>query len=406
VSNTVIQGEGLSKAPPLHLSARIPELDGIRGIAIGMVLIFHYFQGALIARPGSLPAYLQAAARLSWSGVDLFFVLSGFLIGGILLDARKATNYFQVFYTRRFFRIVPIYFAVLLALPALISVGQWSHPGNFAWFRLGDPLPWYSYWTFTQNFWMAHVGSLGSDGLSMTWSLAVEEQFYLTLPLFLRLMSPRWFIRGVLLAICTAPLLRMALHLFWPHNWIPSSVLMPCRADALLLGVLAAILMRNVRWRERMRCSNLFFPISLSVFSLGIAFLTLKPPNGNGSLMVTVGFTWLALSYTVFLLFALTHPNSLVSRVLRLKGLGWLGAIAYGTYLLHQPVQGLLFGYFRGEAPAITGGYTLLTTLLALLLTLVIARLSWRFFELPLMRVGHRSRYEFANAETGHRICG
>src|SRR6266446_3030301 len=95
----------------LDLSGRVPELDGIRGIAIGMVLVGHFFM--IVSRPGSLLAYALVPLRLMWSGVDLFFVLSGFLIGGILLDARDSSNYFRVFYTRRFFRIVPIY-AVLL----------------------------------------------------------------------------------------------------------------------------------------------------------------------------------------------------------------------------------------------------------------------------------------------------
>ncbi len=101
----------MSKAG-LDLSGRIPELDGIRGIAIGMVLIAHCFD--IVSRPGSALAYALVPLRLDWTGVDLFFVLSGFLIGGILLDARESSNYFRVFYTRRFFRIVPIYAVLLL----------------------------------------------------------------------------------------------------------------------------------------------------------------------------------------------------------------------------------------------------------------------------------------------------
>jgi hypothetical protein len=102
-------------------TSRIPELDGLRGIAIGMVIVWHYFSTVVQASLGSSLSYLVAATRLTWSGVDLFFVLSGFLIGGILLDAREATNYFRVFYRRRFFRIVPIYAAVLLIFPILAS---------------------------------------------------------------------------------------------------------------------------------------------------------------------------------------------------------------------------------------------------------------------------------------------
>lgn len=88
---------------------RIPELDGIRGVAIGLVLLWHYAIGPIQAIPGTFLAYLQACGRLTWTGVDLFFVLSGFLIGGILLDSRDSPNYFRGFYWRRFFRIVPLY---------------------------------------------------------------------------------------------------------------------------------------------------------------------------------------------------------------------------------------------------------------------------------------------------------
>jgi peptidoglycan/LPS O-acetylase OafA/YrhL len=114
--------------------------------------------------------------------------------------------------------------------------------------------------------------------------------------------------------------------------------------------------------------------------------------------MGNVGYTWMALSYTLFLLYALTRPNSLMSQALRTKWLGWLGLIAYGTYLFHQPIQWLLFSYFWGGAPVITSGYTLFTTFAALLLTLVVARLSWQFFESPLIRLSHRSSYQFAES--------
>ena len=87
------------------VSGRIPELDGLRGIAIGMVLVYHYFYLTIVTRTHSAFYYSLVPLRTLWTGVDLFFVLSGFLIGGILLRARKSRNYFQVFYLRRFLRI-------------------------------------------------------------------------------------------------------------------------------------------------------------------------------------------------------------------------------------------------------------------------------------------------------------
>src|ERR1700689_5530178 len=100
----------------------VPELDGIRGMAILLVVIFHW--GAFDEGHSILPGKLERLLSFGWSGVDLFFVLSGFLIGGILLDVRDSPNYFKVFYMRRFFRIVPLYYLWLFCLIALVFLGD------------------------------------------------------------------------------------------------------------------------------------------------------------------------------------------------------------------------------------------------------------------------------------------
>jgi peptidoglycan/LPS O-acetylase OafA/YrhL len=383
-------------ASPLsrEIAGRIPELDGLRGIAIGMVVLFHYFQLTGITRPGSLLAYLQAAARLTWSGVDLFFVLSGFLIGGILIDASAATNYFQVFYTRRFFRIVPVYTAVLLVCPILVAAAQRIHNDGFIWLN-ANALPWYCYWTFTQNFWMAHAGNLGSSTLAVTWSLAVEEQFYLTLPLVVRLFTGNRLITCVLIGICTAPVLRITLGLIWHHSWVARFVLMPCRADALLLGVLAAILLRDARWRERIGRSDRPFAILFPFFLVGLAALTIWSASVGSPAVQSIGYTWLAFFYVSVLIYALTRPRSVLSRALRVQWLGWLGGIAYGCYLFHTAIDGMFFALIWHHDPVVTDASTLLTTLAALILTIVLARTSWHYFERPLIKIGHRSIYRF-----------
>src|SRR5258708_19580804 len=129
-------------------AGRIPELDGIRGIAIGMVLIAHCF--AIVSRPGSALAYALVPLRLDWTGVYLCFVLSGFLIGGILLDARGSSNYFRVFYTRRFFRIVPIYAAFLLCVALAMYLSSVGMIGRYEEI-FGGRLPWWYFATFLQN---------------------------------------------------------------------------------------------------------------------------------------------------------------------------------------------------------------------------------------------------------------
>jgi peptidoglycan/LPS O-acetylase OafA/YrhL len=378
---------------------RIRELDGLRGVAIGMVVIYHFFQSTLAVPPGSALAYLQAAARLSWTGVDLFFVLSGFLIGGILLDSRASTNYYSVFYKRRFFRIIPIYLVTLLLAPVLVSLGL-GPAGNHAVSLARDAAPWYAYLTFTQNFWMTHLGTLGANGLGMTWSLAIEEQFYLMLPLYIRALSGRWLVRALLIGICSAPLLRVLLLQFHSADWVGIYTMMLCRADALLLGVLAAVTLRNDRWRERIHGAGLAFYVLIPILLLGLAFLTLRAWSMTSPLMKSIGFTWVALFYVAILLFVLTRPGSALSKALRMKWLCWLGTLAYGIYLFHQPVQNLLFGLIWGHGVPITGGATLVATLGALCLTLLLAALSWRYFEQPLIRMGRRSNFEFGAAET------
>src|SRR5277367_5203875 len=141
-------------SPDADFKGRIPELDGIRGIAIAMVLAHHYFLLPIVAPPGTFWSYVQAAGRLAWSGVDLFFVLSGFLIGGILLDARDSSNYFAVFYTRRFFRIVPIYSLCLAGAYILSLLVDHGSAVKLAW-MFHDRFSLVPYLFFLQNFWMA-----------------------------------------------------------------------------------------------------------------------------------------------------------------------------------------------------------------------------------------------------------
>ena len=374
---------------------RIPELDGLRGIAITMVLLYHYYQQTLVGRPGSIEAYLQSALGLCWSGVDLFFVLSGFLIGGILLDAKASTNFFQVFYQRRFFRIVPVYVAILILFPLLAHLVQQANLGDFSWLIAGKPLPWYSYLTFTQNFWMANGERFGAMTLAVTWSLAVEEQFYLTLPVLVRKLTGPQLMKFVRIGIYAAPLLRIVLGLHFPHNWIAPFALAPCRADSLLFGVLAAMLIRDTHWRERIQHAHFSFVALIAMLFTGVVALSIWTPEVYHPVMQAVGYSWLAMFYVSVLLYALTRPTSALSRALRAKWLGCLGGIAYGTYLIHEMIQGLMFGLIWHGEPVITGGRTFLTSVAALGMTLMIAHLSWKYFEFPLVN-RYRTAYRMA----------
>ena len=372
---------------------RIPELDGLRGLAIALVLFYHYFSTTVQYRPRTFLSYFFVPSRLSWSGVDLFFVLSGFLIGGILLDARESTNYFRVFYIRRFFRIVPIYAVLLLSFLAVRAALGVSAQPTFAW-TLAGAMPLWTYLLFIQNFWMAAAGMFGCGWLSATWSLAVEEQFYLTLPSIVRFLSHRGIVACVILGIITAPVFRIILFRPAPTGWVASYVLLFCRADALLFGVLCAIALRSAAWRNRIAASYWFPALFLSL--LGVAAILTKTGASYASIaMASFGYTSLAALYACLLLFVCTRPRHLLAAVARWRILRWLGSIAYGAYLFHQPVLGLAFALIRHAQPRIENLSSLAISLVALAVTLGLAHVSWSFFEARLVKFSHRARYEF-----------
>jgi peptidoglycan/LPS O-acetylase OafA/YrhL len=118
---------------------RVPELDGLRGVAILIVIVYHYVGTGPKSPPGSVLGIVRDSFRIGWSGVDLFFILSGFLIGGILLDARSSPKYFQTFYLRRVHRILPIYYLLVAvyALAAFLTVGHAPPPLEMSPLRPG-----------------------------------------------------------------------------------------------------------------------------------------------------------------------------------------------------------------------------------------------------------------------------
>lgn len=153
--------------PRAETSRRVPELDGIRGVAVLMVVYGHYVLGRLPVAEWNLPDFLERAVLLSRTGVELFFVLSGFLIGGILLDNRGSGHYFSTFYIRRFYRIVPLY--VMVCFLALVGILISNALGASVFLKiLNSPIPWYAYATFTQNFWVPAVSNFGGASLGVT----------------------------------------------------------------------------------------------------------------------------------------------------------------------------------------------------------------------------------------------
>lgn len=381
----------------LRSGRRIPELDGLRGVAIGLVLIVHIFTApaAFILRPNPF-AYLQITTRLAWSGVDLFFILSGFLIGGILLDARNSKNFFKVFYFRRLCRILPIYL-IFCAIVALLQIFVYpSHRATMEW-MFASPMPWHSYLTFTQNLWVTLRNNPGPAVLAPTWSLAVEEQFYLTLPLVIRFVRsatlPYVFIAGIV----AAPLIRLAMLIMLPQPQVGVYVLLPTRMDDLLLGVLAAYCLRKPEfWARFVTHRRIIWRVFYGL-ALGLPLLTLTS-NAYSFPMASIGYDWLALFYLSALILALTDPLSWLGNALRRKWLMGLGIIAYSTYLFHTLIYGLLTALLRDHGPSMTNFGDLAVILTSLGAVIGFAVVSWHFFEKPIVRLGHGANYLPASA--------
>jgi peptidoglycan/LPS O-acetylase OafA/YrhL len=256
-------------------------------------------------------------------------------------------------------------------------------------------VPWYTYLTFTQNIGFAAGTPNLALWLAATWSLAVEEQFYLILPAIIWLVSDRllpYLLGG---AILGAPLLRLLLNLNYSHGRIASLTLMPCRADALLLGVVVAMLVRRRSLWESLKTQRVRLLSAWILLLAGLPlFILFKESDPLESFwMSTVGLSWLALFYVGFLLLALIYSDSWLGRILRNSWLKALGTISYGVYLLHWPVLGLTFMIFLHKRPwAETSGERLLL-LLALTFTIAIAAVSWLTFEKRLLRIGHKAEY-------------
>lgn len=371
----------------------MPQLDGIRGIAILLVLIFHFGVSAVGPQSNSFVYLVAQSLILTWSGVDLFFVLSGFLIGGILLDNRLAPNYFKVFYIRRICRIFPVYY-LWLALFAIFAyvLATLILPGALRPLY-ENPLPFWSYATFTQNLAMAMAGRFGPQWLDATWSLAVEEQFYLTLPLIIRFVPQRRLPYLLITLIAATPILRTLVLYLSPNYALSDYVLLPCRADALLLGVLGAYLVRQERSVRYLSDHIKALYGGFAILILGAGVLAIYAPGSLSLAMTSYGYTWLALLYLVFILIAVIEKRGAITRLTSNAYLGRLGYVSYGVYLFHQTINAMVHAILLGQSPQLNTLVDFVVTLGAIALTIGIAILSWSLFERRVVAWGHSARY-------------
>jgi peptidoglycan/LPS O-acetylase OafA/YrhL len=393
-----------SAAKPSDTAAqrRIPELDGLRGTAILSVVVWHYFYFSPDPSHRStdllhnLYIYFERCIAIGWSGVDLFFVLSGFLIGGILLNVRDSSSYFRTFYIRRFFRIVPIYYVWIILFILLAACS--SHAGR-PYSSFGQPRTWYEvgvHFFFVQNLVFLNYSGLAGAWFIAAWSLAVEEQFYLVAPFIVRLFSHRalsWFL---ILIILLAPCLRISIP-----RWLPSTgtfdlgyVLMPCRADSLSLGMLLAIIWRKQQSFAMLENNRRTLYTLFVIFLVGSIALNFYLPSHNSVALQSISFSWLAVFFSLLILVTLISPGGPFGCLFRMNWLRELGRVSYCIYLIHQVVNRLCHGVFLAspsDSPA--NWKTVAIPMVAIVTSYAIARLSWIYFEYPLQRRGHAFKY-------------
>jgi peptidoglycan/LPS O-acetylase OafA/YrhL len=374
-----VAGESGRGGDPLRLTGpgRIAVLDGLRGIAILLVMVYHFalYGGWRPANGLEWGAY--RVATVGWIGVDMFFVLSGFLITGILFEAKGGGGFFRSFYMRRVLRIFPLYYGFIACYFLLAPV--FFAPGG----ALRDGQLWY--WTYLLNVDIALHGWPEHNAIAHFWSLAVEEQFYLVWPLVV------WFFgRRALLRICAACVigaLAMRVLLAAEGLHLPAYVLMPARIDSLAIGGWLALTLgaeRRPRWLALwdVRC------VGIGLLFIGAALLRKGRLAPSDLSVYTVGFTVTAVMFAGALHLALRRsPRWLANRSLCL-----LGRYSYALYVIHHPLIMLLNKtplsvrelprWFGSQIPA-----QLALTVAAGALSLGFAALSWHLWEQPFLRL-------------------
>lgn len=340
------------------IAARIPQLDGLRAIAVILVFTFHH-----------------SLIRSGWIGVDIFFVLSGFLITGILRRDTGNPEYWKSFYAKRATRILP----PLLAVVIVVLLAE-PH------FRFGS----LGYLLFASN--IVELTPYALAPLGALWSLAIEEHFYFAWPFVVKSLKWSTLVKVSVAIVLISPLLRagatLAFHHFWgvSHNWnSPIFLLTPFRLDGLAAGALLSLLLEHDRMTTTL--TRWSAPVCVAAFGL-FAGLELWLPGfrrtADTVLFNGVGYSLVVLGSFCLISFLMLKPASLVARFLALAPFVFIGTISYGFYLFQAPIKILMQHLLSASTP------WAVLVLVDAAATVAVASISFYFMEKPIIAWGRK----------------
>jgi peptidoglycan/LPS O-acetylase OafA/YrhL len=373
--------------PRPDLRGHMPVLDGIRGLAILMVMLLHFVGSAIPTN--SAERIVVGMASYGSYGVDLFFILSGFLITGILFDGRDKPNYFRNFYMRRVLRIFPLYYGVLVLVflvAPLIPIFQGKTLDY-----LVERQAWA--WLYGVNVYIAIQGEWAFSYLEHLWSLCVEEHFYFVWPLVVLVVARRpQTMVAVCLGIALGAMMARLAGSFMGLSWWTTYVLTPFRLDGLALGAFLAVAMRQPGGLERLvRALPRVVAVACILLAATYLWTRLLSPDGL-DLVLPVRAGLIQVLLACLLVWALVAPQwTATSRFFRAKWLMFLGTYSYGLYVYHH-----FFSYYLTanrtelELAEWLGSHSAAIALQATLgvaASLAIAYVSYEFFEKRFLRL-------------------
>ena len=366
---------------------RMVALDGLRGLMTVFVLVSHYL--------GEVQ-HGKSAFIVGWIAVTCFFVLSGFLVGRLIMEKQDRANFFVVFYVRRFCRTLPVYLVCVTLVFACIMYFKAA-----PWLDLRATFPLWSYLTFVQNFFFVATNTTGPHWLAPTWTLAIEEQFYLFVPALFFIVPKRYLLAVLGLGLALTVEFRAFVVLSGTMPQMARLVLLPGVADMLFCGLFAAVLWKTegIDWARYDLALRVATPLLLVLASV---LRILDGAKGQsfeifGGLLVSIA----AACFILSLVRGAPEARRFTSPILC-----FFGNTSYSVYLTHLTVLGLVHGLVLGTKPDVGTPAQLALTLAAMPLAVLVGWIGTKLVEQPITAYGRSWAWSKHKRPVGQTASG